>query len=376
MPASHRIAVFFATSGRSGVDRLLRNLVPALAERGVAVDLLRVRGHGPELDPVPEGVRVVDLGAGHAATALPALVRYLRRVRPDVLFSGKDRINRIAYLARRLAGVPVRQVFRYGTMPSVALSKRRFLERLIQGWSLPRLYRRADRVLVPSEGVRRDLVGAFGVPGERVRTVASPVVAAELFDQSRPRPDHPWFRPGEPPVVLGVGELSTRKDFATLVRAFARLRADRQARLVLVGQGGEWTALEALARELGVAGDVDLVGFRSNPYDYMGHASVLALSSRWEGLGFVLVEAMALGTPVAATDCPSGPRELLDDGRLGPLVAVGDWRGLGDALARTLDAPPDPDALRRAAAPYEIGAATDAYLAELLPETAEAGAAV
>jgi len=367
MAASDRIAVFFATSGRSGVDRLLRHLLPEMARRGQAVDLLRVRGHGPELSEHPEGLRVVDLGAAHVPTALPALVRYLRRERPAVLFSGKDRVNRAAYLARRLAGAELRQVFRYGTTPSVALPRRPIPERWLQAWSLPRLYRRADRVLVPSEGVRRDLIETFGVPAERVAAVASPVIDARLLSEPRPRPDHPWFAAGEPPVVLGVGELSRRKDFATLLRAFARLRARRPCRLVLLGEGRERAALEALAAELGVAADVDLPGFRADPYPFMAHAGVLALTSRWEGLGFVLIEAMALGTPVAATDCPSGPRELLAEGALGPLVAVGDWRALADALDRTLSEPPDPDSLRRAAARYEIGAATEAYLAELAP---------
>jgi glycosyltransferase involved in cell wall biosynthesis len=365
MAAPDRIAVFFATSGRSGVDRLLGHLLPAMARRGYRVDLLRVRGHGPELPEQAEGVRVIDLGAAHAATALPALVRYLRRERPAVLFSGKDRVNRIAYLGRRLAGVELRQVFRYGTTPSVALPRRPIPERWLQAWSLPRLYRRADRVLVPSEGVRRDLIERFGVPAARVRTVASPVIHDRLLHESQPRPDHPWFAPDQPPVVLGVGELSRRKDFATLIRAFARLRGERRCRLVLVGEGRERDALAALARELGVAGDVDMPGFRRDPYPFMAHGSVLALASRWEGLGFVLIEAMALGTPVVATDCPSGPRELLEEGRLGPLVPVGDWQALAAALARTLAEPPDAASLRRAAGRYEIGSATTEYLREL-----------
>ena len=367
---SSRIAVFFATSGRSGVDRLLINLLPELVRQGYAVDLLHVRGHGPDPDALTPDVRVVDLGASHALSALPGLVRYLRRERPDTLFSGKDRINRVAFLARRLAGVPLRQVFRYGTTPSVALPRRRWPERVLQARSLPRLYRRADRVLTPSEGVRADLVACYGVPGDRVRALPSPVLPESLLTTEQSRPDHPWFDAGEPPVVLGVGELSRRKDFATLVRAFARLRSEREARLVLVGQGGEHGHLAALARELGVAEDMDLVGFQANPYPFMAHASVLALSSRWEGLGFVLVEAMALGTPVVATDCPSGPRELLDEGRIGPLVPVGDSTALADALAGVLEAPPDMQALRRAAAPYGITAASSAYAAELTSRAA------
>ena len=360
-----RLAFLFATAGRSGVDRLIGNLAPEIAARGYSVDLLHVRGHGPRLDDPPPGVRKVDLGARHAETALPALVRYLRREQPDVLMSGKDRINRTAYLARKLAGVSLTQVFRFGTTASVALPGRPLLERSLQRWSFRHLYPRVDRILVPSEGVREDLVEQFGVPGEKVRTVPTPVVPERLFEEPRARPDHPWLQPGGPPVVLGVGELSARKDFQTLVRAFARLRQRRECRLILVGRGRQEKALRSLARDLGVAEDVDLAGFQSDPYGFMAHSDVLALTSRWEGLGFVLIEAMALGTPVVATDCPSGPREILRDGHLGPLVEVGDWQGLAVALGHALADPPSPDRLREAVRRYGIAEATSRYLEEM-----------
>ncbi|MFP4561326.1 MAG: glycosyltransferase [Thiohalorhabdus sp.] len=365
MTRNGRIAFFFVTSGRSGVDRLIRNLAPRIVERGHAVDVVRVRGHGPELGAGDSRVRVVELNAAHAWSALPGLVRYLRRERPTVLVSGKDKVNRTAYLARKLARVPVRQIFRFGTTASLALPGRPWKERVLQSWSFRHLYPRVDRVLVPSEGVREDLIASFGIPAERVRTVATPVVPEALFSEPRARPAHPWFQPGEPPVVLGVGELSARKDFGTLVRAFARLRRRIECRLVLVGQGRQEADLNALAEELGVAEDVALLGFQSDPYAFMAHSSVLALTSRREGLGFVLIEAMALGTPVVATDCPSGPRETLEDGRYGPLVEVGDWEGLAKALEDTLTAPLPSETLRDAVRPFEIEAATTRYLEEM-----------
>ncbi|MFA9460550.1 glycosyltransferase [Thiohalorhabdus sp. Cl-TMA] len=360
-----RIAFLFATSGHSGVDRLLRNLVPAIARRGYSVDVLRVRGHGPQLDDGPNGVRVVDLGGRHAWTAFPGLVRYLRREAPSVLVSGKDRINRTAFLARKVARVPVRQIFRFGTTASTALSGRPLKERILQRWSFRHLYPLVDRVLVPSRGVAADLHEAFGVPAEKVRVVPTPVIPEEFFRQAPPRPEHPWFQPGAPPVVLGVGELSVRKDFQTLVRAFARLRRRVECRLVLVGKGRQREVLSTLAEELGVAEDVAFLGFQSNPYAFMAYSHVLALTSRWEGLGFVLIEAMALGTPVVSTDCPSGPRETLGEGRYGPLVEVGDWQGLAEALRGTLQDPLPAEQLQEAVREFEIEAATSRYLEEM-----------
>ncbi len=360
------IAFFLATSGHSGVDRAAAHLLPALARRGYRVDLLKVRGHGPHLgaesaDP-PPGLRVVDLGTRHTYTALAPLMRYLRRERPAVLLADKDRVNRTALLARALARVPTRLVLSSGTTISIDLQGRGRFERWLQRTSMGRLYPFADRVIVTSEGVADDMAAYTGLARERIRVVPSPVVPAGLLEQAPPRPPHPWFAEGAPPIVLGVGELSARKDFATLLRAFARVRARRACRLVILGEGGQHRVLLRLAAELGIAGDVDLPGFVPSPYVYMAHAAVFALTSRWEGLGFVLIEALALGTPAIATDCPSGPREILQDGRYGPLVPVSDVEALATGIESLLERPPPRERLREAARPYEVERATTAYL--------------
>lgn len=370
-----RIAIFLSTSGHSGVDRAMKHLIPALAARGYAVDLLKVRGHGPNLPEVPPGVRVIDTGAGTTYLALFALARYLRRERPAVLLADKDKVNRTALLARWLAGArDTHLVLSSGTTISVDLQHRGAFERWLQRTSMGRLYRHADQVIVTCADVADDMAAYTGLARAHIRPVESPVVPESLFAARPPPPDHPWFAPGAPPVILGVGELSVRKDFDTLIRAFAQLRAQRPCRLVIVGKGGRLDALRALATELGVGEDVDFPGFRADVYAFMAHAAAFAMTSRWEGLGFVLIEALACGTPCVATNCPSGPREILDDGRYGPLVPVGDHGALAAALARLLDAPPPRATLQQAARPYGIEAATDAYLrAFALP--ARAGAA-
>ena len=357
-----RIAIFVATSGHSGVDRAMRNLIPALAGRGYPVDLLHVRGHGPHLGSVPGNVRVIDTGARHVYSSLPAVVRYLRRYRPAVMLSDKDRVNRTALFARAVAGVKMRLVLSSGTTISIDLASRGLFERLVQRYSMGRLYPYADAIIVTSRGVADDMADYTGLARGRVDVVPSPVVPASLFAEALPSPDHPWFRPGEPPVILGVGELCARKDFATLIRAFAALRARRPARLMILGRGRLLSELMDLAGQLAVAEDIALPGFVEDPYRYMAHARLFAFTSRWEGLGFAVIEALAVGTPVVATDCPSGPSEILQDGRYGRLVPVGDADALARAMGETLDAPLPPDVLREAARPYEVEAATTAYL--------------
>ena len=149
--------------------------------------------------------------------------------------------------------------------------------------------------------------------------------------------DHPWFAPGAPPVILGAGRLTEQKDFPTLIRAFALVRKKHPARLMILGEGEERSKLETLVQELGLEKEVSLPGFVDNPYKYMKRAAVFVLSSRWEGFPNVLVEAMALGTPVVSTDCPNGPAEILENGKWGELVPVGETQSLASAVLRTLD---------------------------------------
>jgi glycosyltransferase involved in cell wall biosynthesis len=369
-----RIACLFSTSGHSGVDRLAQHLLPALAARGYRVDLLRVRRHGPDLSAAAATtprLDIIDLGSRHTYACVPGIVRYLRRARPGVMLSDKDRVNRTAFAARALAGVPTRLFLRSGTTLSVDLASRGPVQRRLQRWSVGRLYRHAAGVLVPSRGAAADLTAFAGLAPGLVQVVPTPVVPDALFDDPPAAPAHPWFHDPDAPLILGVGELSPRKDFSTLLRGFARLRAHRPCRLMILGEGGERQALLAEAAALGVADDVALPGFVPKPYAELAHADLFALTSRWEGMPLVLVEALALGTPVVATDCPSGPRELLANGPPDALVPVGHAPALAKALAALLDAPPAAAALRQAARPYAIAAATTAYLAAMgLPATA------
>ncbi|MEW6676315.1 MAG: glycosyltransferase [Pseudomonadota bacterium] len=359
------LAVFAATSGHSGVDRVLGNLLPAIAEMGYRVDVLGIHGHGPVFENVPSGMSHLHLPVDHVLPALPHLVRYLRRERPHVLLSDKDRVNRTAWLARALAGGSTRLALRQGTTVSINLASRGWWDRTLQTWSMRTLYRRADCVLVPSQGAALDLAHYAKLSPEAVRAVPSPIVKADMATRSAEPTAHPWFNDGGPPVILGVGELSSRKDFATLVRAYARLVQRVACRLMILGEGRQRGTLLSLAQELGCGDRVALPGFVPNPYPYMARAAAFALTSRWEGMPVVLLEALALGTPAVACDCPSGPREVLQDGRYGPLVPMGDDVALADAMEGLLRAPPDRDFLRQAAAPYTVEASARAYLAAM-----------
>jgi glycosyltransferase involved in cell wall biosynthesis len=214
-----------------------------------------------------------------------------------------------------------------------------------------------------------DLADVTGIPRERITAIYNPVVGPQVERLAAETVDHPWFAPGEPPVVLGVGRLSGQKDFPSLVRAFARVRRRRSARLVIFGnaQGAAKTEerraeLARLAADLGVGEDFDAPGFTNNPFAYMARAALFVLSSRYEGFGNVLPEAMACGCPVVSTNCRAGPSEILDGGRFGPLVPVGDVAALADAMERVLEAPLPADALKARARQFSVDRAVRGYL--------------
>jgi glycosyltransferase involved in cell wall biosynthesis len=223
----------------------------------------------------------------------------------------------------------------------------------------------ADTVIGNSRGVAQDLVRITGLPDTRIKVLYNPVVTPELHEKLQARPAHPWLLPGQPPVVLAVGRLTAQKDFPTLIRAFAEVRKSRPARLLILGEGPDRGALEELVLEFDLSKDVSLAGFVDNPYPYMARASLFVLSSRWEGLPTVLIEALYCGVPVVATDCPSGPREILAEGKYGALVPMQDVPTLAQTIAQALDGrTPRPSV--ESWQPYELENIVDQYVQTLL----------
>jgi glycosyltransferase involved in cell wall biosynthesis len=363
-----RLSVLASFSGAGGVERMLINLVHAIAGLGREVDLLSIRTDSPHLAELPAGVRRIDLGVRHSRTAVGALVRHLRRERPAVLLAAKDRAGRAAVLARRRAGVPTALALRLGTNLSAAMAHKHPLQRWLRYQPIRRLYPDIEHIVAVSDGVAADAARVARYPRERISVIRNPVITASLAMRAAEPCAHPWLddsAASRPPVIIGAGRLERQKDFPTLLRAFARLHAERPCRLVILGDGAWRERLLRLGAELGIAADLDLPGFQANPYPYLGRASLFVLSSAWEGSPNVLTEALALGTPVVATDCPSGPREILDGGRIAPLVPVGDAAAMAAAMAAVLDTPPPPERLTAAVDAYRAETSARAYVALL-----------
>jgi glycosyltransferase involved in cell wall biosynthesis len=373
------IALCVADLEGGGAQRSMVDLARGFAAQGHRVDMLAIRPRGELRESLGSAVNVISLAgllsrlplvAGakrrRALASIPALVAYLRRERPAALLSTSHSTNIAVALAGRLARTPTRIVLRIDSQltrsPTLAGTRtQRRRERRAR-----RYFPWADRLIAISEGVADDAARVTGVPRERITAIHNPVLSLALRERGADPVDDPWLAPDGPPVILGVGRLVEQKDFPTLVRAFARLRARRSARLLILGEGPERAALERLVAELGLAADVRLRGRVPGAPAFMARAAVFVLSSAWEGFGRVLVEALAMGCPVVSTDCPSGPREILENGLYGPLVPVGDDAALAAAIESVLERPPERAALRKRAEDFSLERGVERYLAVLL----------
>jgi len=357
-----KLAFFLQDLAGGGAERVMLTLAGGFADRGHAVDLVLVRAEGPCLDDLPANVRLVTLGTKRTAFSIAGLARYLRKERPRALFSALVHVNIAAILAARLSGArrPRVIITEHNQIARNAARARSPLIHLAHR-AVSEVYPLADEIVAVSAGVAESLAAYGALDRGRLRVVPNPVVTPSLHRKAGAETPHPWFGADQPPIILGVGRLTAQKDFANLLRAFAMLRRTRPARLVILGEGPARQDLQRLIAELDLTEDVDLPGFAANPYAYMARAAVFVLSSAWEGLPTVLIEAMACGTPVVATDCPSGPSEILMAGRFGELVPVNDPAALSAAMMRTLDKPPPRSMLCARADDFSLEQAVDRY---------------
>jgi glycosyltransferase involved in cell wall biosynthesis len=330
------LALFMPSLDGGGAERMMVNLANAFVQRGVKVDLVLVRAEGAYQDQVADDVQVIDLQAGRILAGFPKLVRYLQGHRPEAMLSTLTFANVVAAWACWWVRNPPRLVLRESNTVSAISSQASGLKYRLIPYLIRWFYPVADQVITVSRAAGDDLVETTGLSIDLVTTVYNPVVTDKLFEQAQEPLDHPWFDEGGPPVILGVGRLEPQKDFETLLRAFNRVQDEHDARLVILGEGGERQRLEELADSLELENKVDMPGFVDNPFKYMSRADVFALTSRFEGLPGVLIQAMATGCPVVSTDCPSGPHEILKGGELGDLVPVGNEEAVASAIEKKI----------------------------------------
>lgn len=333
-----------------------------LTERGHKIDFL-VLEDGPYRQQLLPTVRVIDLN-GDSRTPLRSVLKvreYLNTERPEAMVTALKQSSMVALWAKRISSTATRVI------PTIHGNMNPRDKRLHLQMGRRLIYRWADQIVAVSDGVREDFSRYSGVDPDRIRVIYNGVVSDEFLAGITAPIDHPWLLDKPVPVVLSAGRMVPAKDFSTLIRAFARVRAKRRLRLIILGDGPERVPLINLARDLNVHEDVDMPGFRQCPQAYMSRSDLFVLSSTVEGLSNVLIEAMATGTPVVSTDCKSGPREVLADGEYGSLVPVGDDEALAKAMCRQLDEPTSASKLMEWASTFSVEACATEYLETAVP---------
>lgn len=364
MTGPRHLAFVLPNMGGGGAERVALTLMRAFVARGFTVDLVLVEAQGELLAQLPKEVTVVDLGARRYVRALLPLIRYLRTRRPHAIQARMWPLTIIAIVARLLARVPTRVVVSDHVPLSVMYADQPRTLRAIRA-TTRLFYPRADARVFVSGGAADDLARLAGLPRDCFEIIHNPIPAAPPATAIPAAVQQSWGDAGA--RIVSVGKLKPVKNFALLIDAFALVRRQRpDARLMIVGTGPLRDALQEQVATLGLTGAVVFAGFAADPTPYYASADLFALASDYEGFGNVLVEAMRQGTSVVSTDCESGPREILDAGRYGPLVPCGDPAALAAAIVATLDRRIDAAALRRRAEELSGGDTIERYLALLI----------
>jgi len=335
------LALYIPSLDGGGAERVMVALANGLVGNKCAVDLVLGEKKGNYFEDIRAEVNVVSLGQSSVSKSLFPLINYLRSKKPDALISALEHANLIALIAKFFLGGNIKIVPTVHVSPVMAAANADTLKDKLVHFLARRLYRYADAVVAVSEGVAKDLKNHYGLSDKSLKVIYNPVIDPRIAEKAGRDIDPNFFSfsDKEDGVVVAVGSLTKPKDYPTLIRAFSIVRRSKKIHLLILGEGEERNCLESLARELNLSGVVHMPGFTNNPFAYVKRSNLYVLSSAWEALPTVLIEALSLGVPVVATDCRCGPREILKDGSYGRLVDVGNPSNLAAAILESIEKP-------------------------------------
>jgi len=332
---SKHIALFIPSLSGGGAEKVILHLAEYFNQKKIKVDLIVGDAQGELYDQIPKSVRLIDLKKDRMFSTLPVVLNYLRKENPDVLLAALNLPNIVAVAAKILSGsrttvaTSIHTVFPEKKMYSIKEQLENALTKIS--------YHFSDIVVAVSYGAADYLVQYLSINPDKITVIYNPVLNSKFYNKSNVRVAHKFFTKEETEVILGVGRLTLQKDFETLIRAFNIVRKVKPAKLIILGEGDQRENLESMVKELRLTEHISLPGFVINPNPYMKKASVFVLSSAWEGLGNVIIEALACGCPVISTNCQSGPSEILKGGKYGKLVPVGDFSSMADSILEVLN---------------------------------------
>ncbi|WP_350342381.1 glycosyltransferase [Proteinivorax tanatarense] len=337
------ITLYIPSLNLGGIAKNTIRLAKGLIAMGYDVDVVVVNYKGEYVKDLPSEINIVNLNSKKAMFSIPKLVSYLRRKRPKALISANDYTNIIAIIAKKLSAVKCKLIISVRTNVTTHCKNAKSIkERLLVPLLIKKAYPLSDYIVSVSKGVQEDLVSNFNIPENKSVVIYNPIFDESILEKKLEEPNHIWFGKANT-ILLSAGRLTQQKDYPTLIKAFAEFRKtenSKSVKLIILGEGPERDNLQKLINKLNLTGDVDLLGYVSNPYSYMGKADLFVLPSKWEGFGNVLVEALSCGVNVITTNCPSGPMEIINYGEFGTFVPVGDYKKMSDKIKDTLNNSP------------------------------------
>lgn len=358
-----RISIILPDLRGGGAERVSIDLAKAMTALGHGVEFALLNASGEFLAEARRSFSVVDLGIRRIRWGLPKLISYLRSRRPDAVIAMMWPLSAFVPMAAKIAGLDARVLACEHNVLSFHNCPKGPIHNLLLRASTAAGYRLADGAVGVSNGVANDMASLAFLSASRVNAIYNSVPIKPMPGRTDVAyVDALWG--GSRPRVLAVGNLNPVKNYPLLLEAFAKLRP-ASAHLMVLGHGREEARLRALALQLSISDRVTFAGFHKDPSAFYATADVFTLASDSEGLPTVLIEALSFGVPVVSTNCPSGPAEILENGRWGRLVPVGDAKALARAMGEALEAPVDREALKRRAADFAPHIAARRYL-ELL----------
>lgn len=361
-----KVGLFFGSFEGGGAERMMVNLAKGLAEKSIDVTVYVVNCTGPYLNEVPENIPIKSFDAKYGVKSIiPKIRKVLKKDGLTAFISTQMHINSAVGIASIGLKIKPKIIFREANTPSKIINSR--IEGQIYKWC----YSFADHFVAVSMGVKQDMVKYFSLVESKVSVIYNPAIDKSIYDKMNEEVDHPWFIDSAIPVIIGVGRFAPQKAFEDLVDAFIFVRKQRAVRLVILGKKNEgsdyFKMIQKKINDSGFRDDIALLGFVDNPFKYLKRADIFVLSSKFEGLPGVLIQAMACGCPVVSTDCPSGPREILNNGEFGKLTNIGEHGELGKAIIETLKSDPNKGKLEQRASFFSVDNSSKSYL-ELIQE--------
>lgn len=360
-----RICFFPGTLSLGGIGKLFINLIEDYSSKGIPVDIFLTKKEGVFLNQIPNNVRIFE-GKGRASNSILEFIKYLRNEKPSAVISAREYLNIINIICCMITLNRTKAVVSLHTNQSTEDKYNKNINKSgyknIYFIALAKiLYKIPSKIIAVSEGVADDFAYRMGINRNNIKVIYNPVYKALSSESEYNDPVYKKFIEKSDRYIIGVGRLTHQKDFFTLIKSFSIVKAKHNVSLLILGEGPLRSELQDLIHKLGLSQSILLLGYVSNPLYYIKRASLLVVSSQYEGFGNVLVEALGVGTPVVSTDCPSGPSEILEQGKYGKLVPVGDAVEMSNAIIETLMHEHDSSSLIKRAKDFEVSTIGNQY---------------